>query len=85
MVGCRLLFLAREIEILDLDRFHQLADRLSLSTGEVDDALGALTAFDAVSLDGPAFARDEPDTQSRSETIGSVDARFDSSKNALGR
>lgn len=61
----------------------ELADRLSLSKREVDDALGALTAFDAVSLDGPAFARDEPDTQSRSETIGSVDSRFELAENRI--
>ncbi len=60
-----------------------LAEQLSLSRGEVDDALGALTAFDAVSLDGPAFGRDEPDTQARSETIGSIDQHFELAENRI--
>jgi RNA polymerase sigma-B factor len=61
----------------------ELAERLSLSAREVDDALGALTAFDAISLDGPAFGRDEPDPQSRSETIGSVDVDFELAENRI--
>jgi RNA polymerase sigma-B factor len=56
---------------------EQLAEQLDLSEHEVDDALGALTAFDAISLDGPAFGRDEPDSQSRSETLGSIDRHYE--------
>jgi RNA polymerase sigma-B factor len=62
---------------------EELAQRLSLSEHEVDDALGALTAFDAISLDGPAFGRDDPETQSRSETIGSIDLDFELTENRI--
>lgn len=56
---------------------EQLAERLSLSERQVDDALGALGAFDAVSLDGPAYQGSEPDVQSRGETVGAVDGRYE--------
>ncbi len=52
---------------------EELAEQLSLSAQEVEDALGALRAFDAVSLDGPAFVPGENGSKSRSETVGSVD------------
>jgi RNA polymerase sigma-B factor len=61
----------------------ELAERLSLSEREVDDALGALTAFDAISLDGPAFGRDDPEPQSRSETIGSIDVDYELAENRI--
>jgi RNA polymerase sigma-B factor len=61
----------------------ELAEQLSLSKHDVDDALGALTAYDAISLDGPAFGRDEPETQSRSETIGSLDTHFELAENRI--
>jgi RNA polymerase sigma-B factor len=61
----------------------ELAKRLSLSEREVDDALGALTAFDAISLDGQAFGRDDPDPQSRSETIGSLDIDYELAENRI--
>jgi RNA polymerase sigma-B factor len=55
----------------------ELAERLSLSELEVDDALGALGAFDAISLDGPAFQGSEPDVQTRGETLGEVDSHYE--------
>jgi RNA polymerase sigma-B factor len=62
---------------------EELAERLDLSAREVDDALGALTAYDALSLDGPAFTTDEPGETTRSETIGSLDAHFELAENRI--
>jgi RNA polymerase sigma-B factor len=56
---------------------EELAERLSLSERQVDDALGALEAFDAVSLDGPAYHGSEPDVQTRGETVGEVDGDYE--------
>lgn len=55
----------------------EVAERLSLSERQVDDALGALGAFDAVSLDGPAHQGSEPDVQTRGETVGAVDGDYE--------
>jgi RNA polymerase sigma-B factor len=55
----------------------ELAERLSLSERQVDDALGALGAFDAISLDGPAHHGTEPDVQSRGDTLGMIDGDFE--------
>jgi RNA polymerase sigma-B factor len=55
----------------------ELADRLSLSEGQVDDALGALGAFDAISLDGPAYQGSEPDAQTRGDTVGVMDSDYE--------
>jgi RNA polymerase sigma-B factor len=55
----------------------ELAERLDLSERQVDDAIGALGAFDAISLDGPAYGGSEPDVQSRGETLGAVDGHFE--------
>jgi RNA polymerase sigma-B factor len=55
----------------------ELAERLSMSERQVDDAIGALGAFDAISLDGPAYGASEPDVQSRGETLGVIDGHFE--------
>jgi RNA polymerase sigma-B factor len=55
----------------------ELAARLSMSERQVDDALGALGAFDTISLDGPAYQGSETDGQTRGETIGAEDARYE--------
>jgi RNA polymerase sigma-B factor len=55
----------------------ELAERLEMSERQVDDALGALGAFDAISLDGPAYQGSEPEAQSRGETVGAVDGRYE--------
>ena len=55
---------------------EELAERLAMSERQVDDALGALGAFDAISLDGPAYTGSEPDGQSRGETVGAVDHQY---------
>jgi RNA polymerase sigma-B factor len=54
----------------------ELAERLSMSERQVDDALGALGAFDAISLDGPVYAGSEPDIQTRGDTVGAVDGQY---------
>jgi RNA polymerase sigma-B factor len=56
---------------------EELAEHLSLSERQVDDALGALGAFDAVSLDAPAYRGSDPDVQSRGETVGTVDGDYE--------
>ncbi len=56
---------------------RELAERLSLSRAELDDALGALSAFDAVSLDAPTAAGAEPDQPKRSDTLGAVDDSYE--------
>lgn len=56
---------------------EELAQRLDLAEDEVVDALGALGAFDAVSLDGPTFGAADGDPKARSELIGTVDADFE--------
>jgi RNA polymerase sigma-B factor len=56
---------------------EELAERLDMSERQVDDALGALGAFDAISLDGPAYQGSEPDAQTRGDTVGSVDSDFE--------
>ena len=58
-----------------------VAERLSLSEREVDDALDALGAFDAVSLDGPAYSGSEPDVQTRGDTVGAVDGQYELAEN----
>jgi RNA polymerase sigma-B factor len=55
----------------------ELAERLSLSERQVDDALGALGAFDAISLDGPAYHGSESEVQTRGETVGVLDADYE--------
>ena len=54
----------------------ELAERLSLSRAQIDDALGALGAYDAVSLDGPARQGSDYDPQNRADTIGEVDTDY---------
>ena len=61
----------------------ELAERLGLSESEVDDALGALGAFDAVSLDVPASGSGDVDGQLRSETIGAVDLDLEQAENRV--
>jgi RNA polymerase sigma-B factor len=39
--------------------------------------LGALGAFDALSLDGPAYGSHDPEAPARSETIGAVDGELE--------
>jgi RNA polymerase sigma-B factor len=55
---------------------RELARKLSLSSQQLDEALGALGAFDAVSLDAPAVPS-EQEAQSRSETIGAPDSDYE--------
>lgn len=55
----------------------ELAERLSMSEGQVDDAIGALGAFDAISLDGPAYEANEPDAQTRGDTVGVTDSDYE--------
>ena len=55
----------------------ELAERLSMSDGQVDDALGALGAFDAISLDGPAYQGSEADAQTRGDTVGVMDSDYE--------
>jgi RNA polymerase sigma-B factor len=55
---------------------EELAERLSISESQVEDALGALGAFDALSLDGPAYQGSDPDVQSRGDTLGAVDGQY---------
>lgn len=55
----------------------ELAERLSMPEPQVDDALGALAAFDAISLDAPAYNSSDPDAASRGDTVGSVDGRYE--------
>jgi RNA polymerase sigma-B factor len=62
---------------------EELAERLSMSERQVDDALGALGAFDAVSLDGPAYRGSEPDIQSRGDTVGAVDGQYELAENRV--
>jgi RNA polymerase sigma-B factor len=55
----------------------EVADRLSLSRQEVDDALGALGAYDALSLDGPARNGSDQEQPSRVDTVGVVDTDYE--------
>jgi RNA polymerase sigma-B factor len=55
----------------------ELAERLSMSERQVDDALGALGAFDAISLDSPAYHGSDAAGQTRGETVGAVDAHYE--------
>lgn len=55
----------------------ELGARLQLDEQDVLDALEAYLGFDAVSLDAPAHADEDPEPQPRSETIGSPDAGYE--------
>jgi len=55
---------------------RDLAEQLSLTRRQIDDALRALGAYDAVSLDGPVRQGSEQDPQSRADTIGMVDTDY---------
>ena len=55
----------------------ELAERLQLDEHEVLDALEAYMGLDAVSLDAPARSDDDPEPQSRAETIGCFDDRYE--------
>jgi RNA polymerase sigma-B factor len=54
---------------------RELARKLSLSRQQVDEAIAALKAFDAVSLDAPALHSDQ-ESQVRSDTIGVTDSDY---------
>jgi RNA polymerase sigma-B factor len=62
---------------------EELAERLELPEAEVDDALGALEAFEAVSLDVPASGNGDVDGQLRSDTIGAVDLDLEQAENRV--
>jgi RNA polymerase sigma-B factor len=55
----------------------ELVRRLALSPRQVDDALRALGAFDAVPLDGPAYRSSDGEGQSRAETVGALDSGYE--------
>jgi RNA polymerase sigma-B factor len=55
----------------------ELAARLSLSRQQVDDALGALGAYDALSLDGPARQGSDHDQPTRGDTVGVMDTDYE--------
>jgi RNA polymerase sigma-B factor len=61
----------------------ELAERLQLDEQDVLDALEAYMGFDAVSLDAPANAGDEPEPQPRGETIGCVDNGYERADDRL--
>jgi RNA polymerase sigma-B factor len=59
------------------------AQRLGLQECEVLDALEAYTAFDAASLDPPAFRGEDGSEQPRSETVGVLDAGYERTEERL--
>jgi len=61
----------------------ELAQRLRLEEHEVLDALEAYTAFDATSLDAPAFRGEDGSEQLRGETVGTVDAGYERTEDRL--
>lgn len=56
---------------------NQLAEYLELNTEEVLDALQAIHAYQAVSLDAPRPSADDQDTVSYGESIGADDERYE--------
>lgn len=62
---------------------RELAQRLRLDEREVLSALEAYTAFDASSLDAPAFRGEDGSEQPRSETIGTIDAGYERAEERL--
>jgi len=56
---------------------NQLAEYLELDTEEVLDALQAIHAYQAVSLDAPRPSADDQDAVSYGESIGSDDERYE--------
>jgi RNA polymerase sigma-B factor len=61
----------------------ELAEQVELDEHEVIEALGAYSALDAVSLDAPAYLREEQEAPARSETMGSEDPGFELAEDRL--